>query len=244
MIKTIKDLDNKFIGETAYILGTGPSMRVFPDPEDFFADKFVIGLNQAWRYCNVDYCLTIHPHTIPLNLEEADTVFITKHKLQDHTYTQHFRRGNYDSFHLFKNKEDEKLFNWGYRGDSLYVSRGIHTGAVHLACRMGFKEIILVGCDFCTLNGDFHGHKQHTEFHNLTSWNVYLEYYYCAEFVRRKAKEEFKANVYSLNPFLGLKFTDLDYKRLCELNNLEPLPLPEEKEHAKRTKDLICNFIQ
>mgnify|MGYP005830578011 FL=1 len=49
-------------GETVYIIGTGPSQRLFP--LDFLADKTTIGLNQAWKHLNCTYSITVHPEHV------------------------------------------------------------------------------------------------------------------------------------------------------------------------------------
>ena len=47
------ELWGRHAGETIYIIGTGPSQRLFP--LDFLSDKITIGLNQAWKLLPVQY---------------------------------------------------------------------------------------------------------------------------------------------------------------------------------------------
>ncbi|NIQ16858.1 MAG: hypothetical protein GTO02_21490, partial [Candidatus Dadabacteria bacterium] len=74
--RTIQELNNQYQGETVFIVGTGPSMRLFP--VDLLAGKITIGLNQAWKLFRPTYLLTIHPEVLPPNTRT--THIITKEK--------------------------------------------------------------------------------------------------------------------------------------------------------------------
>jgi hypothetical protein len=60
----IADLYNKHKGQDIYIVGTGPSMRVFP--LEILDGKITLGLNQAWRYRTLTYSITVHPELLKL----------------------------------------------------------------------------------------------------------------------------------------------------------------------------------
>ena len=52
-MKSVKELKNKHVGEDIYILASGKSVDFFN--EDFFDDKIVIGVNQAYKKIWCDY---------------------------------------------------------------------------------------------------------------------------------------------------------------------------------------------
>jgi hypothetical protein len=61
-LSAVKD---KYKHQTVYIIGTGPSLRVFP--VDILEKEITIGLNQAYKSLQFrpTYNLTIHPELIP-----------------------------------------------------------------------------------------------------------------------------------------------------------------------------------
>ena len=65
----ISKLWGKHEGETIYILGTGPSVRCYPNLKRILQGQIVIGLNEAFKYHPCWYNLTIHPDLIPDNFE-------------------------------------------------------------------------------------------------------------------------------------------------------------------------------
>src|SRR5688572_652999 len=153
----LKELRKRHLKEDIYIVGTGPSLRLFPF--DYLKSKTVIGLNQAYKHFDkLDYCLTIHPYLIPLEKFEWNCKWITKVKITDENWQLHTFRKNDKDFYIFNNNNNLKNFDYIHpekRGENdLYVGAGIHTGAMHLAALMGAKNIILVGCDFGSLECD------------------------------------------------------------------------------------------
>src|SRR3989338_9186407 len=58
-MKWVSELCDVHAGSDIYIVGTGPSLRVFP--REFLSGKITIGLNDAWRFLPVRYGITVHP---------------------------------------------------------------------------------------------------------------------------------------------------------------------------------------
>src|SRR5262245_41569176 len=58
-MKWIGELYDAHSGRDIYVVGTGSSLRVFP--LEFLADKITIGLNQAWKFLPLTYCITSVP---------------------------------------------------------------------------------------------------------------------------------------------------------------------------------------
>lgn len=230
------------VGKDIYVVGTGPSLRLFPF--EFLKDKITIGLNQAYRHFDPTYSLTIHPYLIPLDRESWKTKWLTKQKVSDQSWYQHSLRKNDQYFYLFKNglPQDFHILNPSKRPENtLYVGCGIHTGGIHTACLMGAKSIFLVGCDFDSFENQHHAHPQHIEPHQHSMTAVYLEYFFYAVKVRQELQRYYKVTILNLGFPLGLpSYTDLEF----QYAGLKNLPEPKVVEYVKRDTPLICDFIQ
>lgn len=233
----ISGLWDKHCGETAYIVGTGASMRMFP--ADLLADCLVIGLNQAWRHVDVTYLLTIHAHepdVVPNRQCFPPGTLITKAK--GNGWASKLTEDDQDIF-VFRNNTD--IHDFTYLREKvegrLYCGRGIQATALSLAAHMGCRYAVLVGCDMCSLGGDHHGHDQHVRFHGLSPDDVYGEYYECTAAVRDICYEEFGMETLTLSPFVGLKNADIDYLRLRNQRGMESLPQPKDTSSYDRQRD-------
>jgi len=172
----ISELWNKHKGKTIYILGTGPSVRCYSDLDLILKDKIVIGLNEAFKYFDCKYSITIHPNLIPSKEGFFPEVnkWIIKPKDK-----YHYIKTDDITFYIFQNNKDVHDYSYLEKVKGhLYVGRGIQTGAMVLAAQMGASLIVLIGCDFAQLGPDHHSHKTHIEFHGLDSQDVYKEVFY------------------------------------------------------------------
>lgn len=226
----VSELYGRHAGETAYIVGTGASMRVFP--VEFLRGKLTIGLNQAWRYGQWTYCITAHP--------ELAVDYLAAHPKPP--ATQWIIRGNREPlmltpgdprFYVF----DREAFKNGRRprenAGPLHCGGGIHATAMSLAAKMGAAAIVLVGVDIAALDGEHHGHDQHAQLTgNLDGRPVEGEEFYRAKYwrrvlpLRRTIQRELGIPVLSLTPFMGLRGVDDDFRVLKSELNLAPLPAP------------------
>ena len=240
-MKTLAEFKNYWKHQTIFVVGTGPSNRVFPF--DFIRDKPCIGLNQAWRICQCRYNITIHPHCIPFEQLESN-IWFTKKK-NDWSIEEHIRRNNHQNWIYFNNSDDINAINSNAPSlaATLYVGRGIQSGGLHLAAHMGARWAVLVGCDMVDLADDHHATDQHVQFHGIDKNDVYKEYYYYTAEVRKRLKQEYNMDTLTLSPFLGQKYADEDYAYLCKQNSLDPLPYPTEIETAKRNTPLVKDYL-
>lgn len=237
------DLYKKHIGQDIYIIGTGPSFALFP--KKWLDRKITIGLNQSYKLFSPKYSLTIHPYLIPTNHIEWNTLWLTKTKVSDESWSEHLKRGNDKRFFIFhknKNPLDFSYLSPARRPkNGLYVGCGIHTGAMHLAALMGASNIHLVGCDFGHSNYNHHCHSQHIEFHCMTPEEVYLEYYFYAEKVRQELEFHYKIDIFQLSYSLGIpKYTGIAIEKLGLTQENPPVII----EKNVRTIPLIRDFIQ
>jgi len=231
-MKFISELYNQYPGSDIYVVGTGTSMRVFPS--SFFEDKLVIGLNMAWKLLPVQYCVTIHPD---LNIPEfiqgekahPEINWIIKHQkarklltavqleyAEKHFYF--FEADGKDNTQPADQPSDAgRMIEWVKTPvqDKLYQWSSISQTGVNLAANMGAKNIILVGCDNCSLVRNHHAHQQHTRWKGVEPQVRYWQYYEGLAELRATLRER-GVNLMSLTPFLGLDSPEGDFQRLCK----------------------------
>ncbi len=213
-------------------------MRFFPI--DFLQDKITIGLKRAWKYFKPDYILSTHPEAFPDNINKY--TIITKFKPVDKNGNKWRYKFSWDKFYLFKSNFDCGMRPTDFslldkpRQNCLYLGRGIQTTGLCLAALMGASTAVLVGIDCCSLGGEYHGHDQPVRFHGLPKDHVYKEYYTNTAIVRYKLFQKYKMQTLSLNPFIGLKYSEEEYRRLMEEYDLSPFPEPEDTSGYNRKR--------
>lgn len=216
----IENLWDKAKGQTIYIVGTGPSMRVFP--LDFLNNKLTIGLNQAWKYCRLDYCLTVHPE-LYYESNKKDQWIV---KLKDPMVVVP------ENIYWFHTNHHRERYNYktltSRTKDYLYLGRGVQTTALTLAAHMGAKTAVMVGCDMVALGDEHHAHDQDVQFHGLTPSQVYREYWQSTKEVKGIVKRHWDMDVLTLTPFLGLCREQEEYRELKEKYPLPDLPKPRD----------------
>jgi hypothetical protein len=221
----------------AIIVGTGPSMRLFD--MTVIDEAFQIGLNQAWKVPGADLNLsiTVHPELaqeyLAANkdhrLSSMDWVIKKKPPMQDLSFDD-------PDHYVFDTKEDFGLFEDLTITDTLFIGRGVHQTAMHLAALLGFNPIILVGCDMCSLGGEHHGHAQHVQFHGLAPKDVYAEYFAWTQKARDILWAKHRISVFTMSPFVGLGNVNADYRHQCQQRKLVPLPAPKDVSRYKRKR--------
>jgi hypothetical protein len=223
----INTLFKKHVGADIYVVGTGPTTRLFP--KNFFKGRVTIGLNQAYKLIEPMYSITVHPE---LELEYRElikakkvkpTKWLVKHKAPT------FLRLNDPSIYVFHTSYEWKEFIGG-KSDTLFLGKGIQLTAIDLACRMGARSVILVGVDLGDIAGDHHGHDQHIQFHGLSASEVYREYRLWTYKARRLAREKAGVAVLSLYPLLGCggDVHQEDYAQFRKELGLSKLPKPKD----------------
>jgi hypothetical protein len=219
-------------GETVYVCGTGPSMRLFP--LEFLAGKTTIGLNQFWKYAAPTYALTVHPELLQEYERAAarpQTCWVVKKKppmddlgLDDPRY------------YVFHTDRDLKAVHERPE-DTLHLAEGVQCTALDLAARLGAAAVVLVGCDMAQIGVDHHGHDQHVRFLGLAPAAQYQLYRKRTAMVRRVLRDKFKVPVLTLTPFVGAGHPDEDYHRQCIERGLpKHLPRPKDVSPYRRKK--------
>lgn len=240
-----------------YIVGSGTSMRVFP--KSFLDGKIAIGLNMAWKNVSVRYAMTIGPHVnVPEFIEGEDPhpeiTWITKEAKARQVLTpeqfEHADRyfygftvrsgaGQADGDRDVGVNDSARVVDYVLRpsGDRLYQWSSISQTAVNLAANMGARNIVLVGCDNCSLLGNHHAHAQHTKWLGKAPDDRYLQYYQGLAEVRAALRQR-GVSLLSMSPFLKLDDPALDFRRLCAELERPELVAPthdiSQSDHPRR----------
>jgi len=230
-MRPVSELYGQHPGADIYVVGTGASVRVLP--VSFLDGKVTIGLNMAWKNAPVTYGITIAPH---LNIPEfmdgeeprAEITWVTKRgKAKVKLTPEQFRWAD-QRFYTFDIRagHDSGRGDWltdtgreleyvrRPTGDLLYQWSSISQTAANLAANMGARNVILVGCDNCALEGNHHAHPQHTKWLGEPPGVRYRQYYEGLAEVRAVLRER-GVNLVSLSPFLKLDDPAMDFQRLC-----------------------------
>jgi hypothetical protein len=230
-MRSVVELYDRFPGSDIYILGTGTSVRVFP--MSVLEGRLTIGLNMAWKLWPVQFCITQRPElNVPEFRGEGERPeihwVIKPDKLTSLEQERYVRQHEHRFFayrtdgkkcDLPKDQPSQagRMPQWVRQasGPYLYLWSSISQAAMNLAANMGAKNIFLVGCDNCSLDGNHHAHRQHTFWKGEDPDVRYKQYEDgCAEV--RAALRERGVNVVSLTPFVGLRDVATDFRRLCE----------------------------
>lgn len=231
-MKPVSDLYNRYPDSDIYVIGTGASLRTFP--LSFFEDKITIGLNMAWKTVPVQYGITIHPDLcVPEFITDEkprpEITWITKYgKTKGLVTPEQFIYAD-ENFYFFemhgrKNtqppnqpSDEGRILEWVQKptGNKLYQWSSISQTGVNLAANMGAKNVILVGCDNCSLANNHHAHKQHARWRWVDPNQRYYQYYQGLAEVRTALRKR-DVNLVSLTPFVSLANPEQDFELLCE----------------------------
>lgn len=220
-----------FVGQRIHIVGTGPSMSVFP--QSILEDKFCVLLNDATRYFPKLGPVAFANNKAQLKFPSPKlTHKIVKGRLRFDPHPE--RTDNHVAWddpdhYVFSYREPrivdregkhvqttDKLSHLDERAlwhepDYYFNVRGgsVAIFAVQFAILAGAAEIILVGCDCAEVSGEHYtsGKKNHQSTHD------YAQY---ARGLTRVAQEAYKRGIimYSLSPFFGLGHHNFQYAEM------------------------------
>lgn len=242
--KRVSELYGRHPGADIYVVGTGPSLRVFPT--GFLDGKITIGLNLAWKAVPVTYGITIHPElAVPELLaagraERPAITWVTKREKLGKLTPDQVRRAE-DEFYFFRSdgpattvthglSDAGRVPDWARSptGDHLYLWGSVATAGANLAANLGAANVILVGCDNAALLGNHHVQAQHTRWLGAQPDDRYRDYYEGLADVRAAFRDR-GVGLVSLTPFLTLGPHEHDFLRLCDELDVpaEVPPLPD-----------------
>lgn len=201
-------LKGKHVGRTIYVLATGKSAE-FVDPS-FLENKIAIGVNEAWlkfgRYLTYNIrkeserSIDAYASGIPL--------IMSNHNCGVLAGSLNEIVGATTPYYIFEH-DDNTILNPNYdvinpESDLIVVSYSTITSALHVAAYMGAQDIIIIGHDCGSINGE-------TRLTGLPSalggedfhWRFLGDIEPQTVEVRERIQREFNCFVYSLNPWLN-----------------------------------------
>jgi hypothetical protein len=212
-MKSVVELKNKHEGEDIYILASGKSVDFFN--EDFFENKIVIGVNQAYKKIWCDYLVRKEVKFIKESLETDSIVIVSEYDSGNLNSGEHKLNTNkitHDNLYYFEHLDNlhSKIDTSVFGTDKIVVSFSTITSAMHIAAYMGAKNIILVGHDCGTIDGEmtFKGYYNSIKDTPWVAWDQYKNWLKIIEgqtiIVKQEIKKHYDANVVSIIPFVSL----------------------------------------
>jgi hypothetical protein len=188
----------KFCG-TCYVIGSGHSVSFFD--KQFFADKFIIGINHVAEHIPCDIVVA---KEIPKRFGN-EALVVSKHQYGGY---QHPDNTIGDYYFMHDQNQHERI-NFP-SDDKIIVSYSTITSALHLACYLGFETIFICGHDCGTIDGksNMAGYIEgDMQYHR---WLKQIEPQ--TIMVRDWLKKKYGTYIYSLNPFVSLNLEGHKYK--------------------------------
>ncbi len=240
MVKFVSELYNKYPGSDIYVVGTGASLRVFP--RSFLEGKIVIGLNMAWKVAPMQYAITNHPDLnipefMPDEQPHPEITWISGYQkkeagiglkgVESAEMIEYAKNNFYFFDHLHPDRlntqapnlpcDRGRVLEWVRKPTEnyLYFWGSISNAGVCLAANMGAKNVILIGCDNCSLLANHHAHNQHVRWKGVNPNQRYRQYYEALAEVRAELRAR-GVNILSLTPFVNLAKPEEDFVRLCQ----------------------------
>jgi len=205
-LDTLKD---KHPGSTIWVFGSGASVG-YLSPR-FFDDKICIATNLIADYFDLrSYYLFTHYHYNVLeNLKKPGMLAAVTHDVCSSRW--HPNKANLppegcvkDDAQVIFNRLSDRVpkggnfdpYKHAKKDEIVFGSSSIH-GSMHLAAWMGASNIVLVGADCGSIDGE-HRIDEYPPGH--APWDIYNQH-----LMRMKSwlKENYSVEVYSLNPFVN-----------------------------------------
>lgn len=215
----LKDFKNIHKEKDIYVVGSGKSLD-FID-KSFFENKITIGVNQVFKKfvptysVRKEHCLLKSILDLGLNTVH----FVSKYDTGNHKSKTNY---NLDGTIVFDHDHNNCKVNDNLpSGDKLIVSYSTITTGIHLAAYMGAKNIIIIGHDCGTIDGEpnFKGYHTNNTYRiaHPTGKSGYINWLKKIELdtikLRGLLKKKYGCNVYSLNPFINFGLEGHKYKR-------------------------------
>lgn len=222
----IKNFKNKHKNQDIYILASGKSLDFFN--LDFFNDKISIGINQIYKIVDTNYLIRKEFKLIEdtiLKLKHNQFLFVSEGNFGcANKKNKNFIETKYKNdkrIVLFKHENNKNKIIKFPNEDELIVSSSTITSGIHLAAYMGAKNILLVGHDCGSINGEFNCSDYHNDASYKISWKNGLKDYkkWIGNIERdtiklkKMIKEKYNCEIYSLNPFINFGLEGNKYKK-------------------------------
>ena len=213
----LSDYSNIHKGEDIYVIASGATLGYID--KSFFDNKITVGVNQVYKFVDTKYLVRKETKFAKDVFQEAkkETIhFISKGNCgSPGTTNQQFRAKN---IIVFDHNPNRSTIPDTLPQSGLVVSHSTITSAIHLAAVMGAKNIILVGHDCGTLDGEPNVKNYHTDksrsqgsVQGYKGWLKTIE----KDTIKLRGilKKMYNVNIYSLNPFVNIGLENHSYSR-------------------------------
>lgn len=217
-MKHIKELKDIHKGLDLYVIASGKSFDFIS--KDFFDGKITIGVNQVYKKISCNYLVRKESKFIDQSLKTGSNVIVSKYNCGNLNFELNALNVKNEKLYYFDHRQNqEKIIDTSIFGtDYIIVSYSTITSAIHIAAYMGAKNIILVGHDCGTINGEmtFNGYYDSIQDTPWKNWNEYKNWLKVIEsqtiIVKKELKRVYGTNVVSINPFVSLNLENNTYK--------------------------------
>lgn len=227
MLNKFKNIHND---KDIYIIASGKSLDFIDN--SFFDNKITIGINQVYRKIKSKYIVRKEINLIKKSLNKnKDTMhFISKSNTGNNVLNNFKNKNEEYILKYFSNNKNIVIFDHNNNkltfeqlpdDNKLLVSYSTITTGIHLAAYMGAKNIILVGHDCGTLNGEPNFKGYHTDStYKIAHKNGKKDYINWLKKIengtiklKKLLKEKYGCNIYSLNPFINFGLEGNIYRK-------------------------------
>ncbi len=217
-MKNIKELKNIHEGKDIYIIASGKSVDFIN--LDFFDGKIKIGVNQVYKKIKCNYLVRKEIKFLEDSLNSGCKVIVSKYNCGNISSILNESKTLNDNLYYFDHLQNrERVIDRSVFGtDNIVVSHSTITSAIHIAAYMGAKNILIIGHDCGTLNGEltFDGYYDSIKDTPWTNWDQYKSWLKDIESqtieLKREIKKVYNANVLSINPFVSMNLENNIYK--------------------------------
>lgn len=220
-MKTITELKNIHIGKDIYVLASGKSVDYYPI--DFFNDKIIIGVNQAYKKVWCDYIVRKETKFLNESLKQDSIVIVSEYdsgNLNSGPEKLNTNKINHEDLYYFEHNDNKhtEIDTSVFGTDKIVVSFSTITSAIHIAAYMGATNIILLGHDCGTINGEmtFSGYYNGIQDTPWSTWAQYKQWLKVIEsqtiIVKNEVKKHYNANVVAMLPFVSLNLENHIYR--------------------------------
>ncbi len=224
VVKKITELKDVHMGEDIYIIASGKSCD-YIDPS-FFDNKLTIGINQVYKRFKTKYLLRKEPVNDKILSESGDAIHLISvgdrghgDQLNLQNVSNKYNNHEVQIYCFDHNPNRWENITFPKKGDNkLIVSWSTITSGIHAAAYMGAKNIIILGHDCGSLDGEANFIGYHTQQTMVQKdENEYKEWLRGIENqtiqTKQYLQEQYKVNICSLNPFINFGLEGHTYSR-------------------------------
>jgi hypothetical protein len=213
-MKPISELKNIHNGHDLYVVASGASAGYIE--QSFFNNKIAIGVNQVWkRFSNLDYIVR----------KESTWMDVTQAASKSMGFKTIMSRHNCGALGYGENDGGDYVFDHPDNAitkldldvigtDKIVVSYSTITSAIHIAAYMGAANIVLIGHDCGTLDGQVNFPDYGEAIGGADFYRKFITQIEPQTLtLRERIKEVYGCPIYSLNPFINFGLEGHRYER-------------------------------